>query len=124
MIVMLTQDLSKGFVSWKEMYFDNKDALEALGGRLIFAGPHKDDDNKMVVLIDFDSPEAMKAFATNEELKAKRVAAGAILESNVVTVMGDESFTSRQKKICNFLEKVWTDQFGLFCLLVNFKKFS
>ena len=94
MIVMLTQDLSKGFVSWKEMYFENKDALEALGGRLIFAGPHKDDDNKMVVLIDFDSPEAMKAFATNEELKAKRVAARAILESNVVTVMGDESFTS------------------------------
>jgi uncharacterized protein YciI len=94
MIVMLTQDLSKGFVSWKEMYFENKDALEALGGKLIFAGPHKDDDNKMVVLIDFDSPDAMKAFATNEELKAKRVAAGAILESNVVTVMGDESFTS------------------------------
>ena len=76
MIVMLTQDLSKGFVSWKEMYFENKDALEALGGRLIFAGPHKDDDNKMVVLIVFDSP------------------AGAILEPNVETVMGDESFTS------------------------------
>jgi uncharacterized protein YciI len=94
MIVMLTQDLSKGFVSWKEMYFENKEALEALGGKLIFAGPHKDDDNKMIVLIDFDSPEAMKAFATDEELKAKRVAAGAILESNVVTVMGDESFTS------------------------------
>jgi hypothetical protein len=48
----------------------------------------------MIVLIDFDSPEAMKAFATDEELKAKRVAAGAILESNVVTVMGDESFMS------------------------------
>jgi uncharacterized protein YciI len=94
MIVMLTQDLSKGFVSWKEMYFENKEALEALGGKLIFAGPHKDDDNKMIVLIDFDSPEAMKAFATDEELKAKRVAAGAILESNVVTVMGDESFMS------------------------------
>ncbi len=93
MIVMLTQDLSKGFVSWKEMYFENQAALEALGGKLIFAGPRKEDDNKMVVLIDFDSPEAMKAFATNEELKANRVAAGAILESNVVTVMGDESFT-------------------------------
>ena len=73
---------------------ENKEALEALGGKLIFAGPHKDDDNKMIVLIDFDSPEAMKAFATDEELKAKRVAAGAILESNVVTVMGDESFMS------------------------------
>ena len=58
MIVMLTQDLSKGFVSWKEMYFENKDALESLGGKLIFAGPHKEDDNKMVVLIDFDSPDS------------------------------------------------------------------
>ena len=47
----------------------------------------------MVILIDFDSPEAMKAFAGHEELKAKRAAAGAILESNVITVMGDESFT-------------------------------
>ena len=94
MIVMLTQDLSRGFASWKEMYFENQAELNALGAKLVFAGPHKDDDHKMMVLIDFDSPEAMKAFATNEELKAKRVASGAILESNVVTVMGDESFTS------------------------------
>ena len=39
---MLAQDLSKGFVSWKEMYFENKEALEALGGKLIFAGPQKE----------------------------------------------------------------------------------
>ncbi|MDG2298873.1 MAG: hypothetical protein P8L40_04560 [Planktomarina sp.] len=93
MIVMLTQDLSKGFAPWKEMYFENQAQLNELGARLVFAGPHKDDDNKMVVLIDFDSPEAMKAFAGHEELKAKRAAAGAILESNIITVMGDESFT-------------------------------
>ena len=93
MIVMLTQDLSKGFVSWKEMYFENKDTLEALGGRLIFAEPHKDDDNKMVVLIDFDSPEAVKTLL-QMRIKGKNMAAGAILGSNVVTVMGDESFTS------------------------------
>ena len=60
---------------------------------MVLAGPHKDDDNKMMVLIDFESPEAMKAFAGHEGLKAKRVAAGAILESNVITVMGDDSFT-------------------------------
>jgi hypothetical protein len=47
----------------------------------------------MMVLMEFDSPESMKAFAGHEELRAKRAAAGAILESNVVTVMGDESFT-------------------------------
>ena len=93
MIVMLTQDLSKGFAPWKEMYFENQNELNSLGAKLIFAGPHKDDNNKMMVLIDFESPEAMKAFAGHEGLKAKRVAAGAILESNILTIMGDESFT-------------------------------
>jgi hypothetical protein len=39
MIVMLTQDLSKGFVSWKEMYFENKEALEALGGKIDLCRP-------------------------------------------------------------------------------------
>ena len=93
MIVMLTQDLSKGFSPWKEMYLENQAELNALGAKLVFAGPHKDDNNKMMVLIDFESPEAMKAFAGHEGLKAKRIAAGAILESNVITIMGDESFT-------------------------------
>ena len=71
MIVMLTQDLSKGFAPWKEMYLENKDQLNSLGGKLIFAGPHKDDNNKMMVLMEFDSPESMKAFAGHEELRAK-----------------------------------------------------
>ena len=93
MIVMLTQDLARGFAPWKEMYLENQAELNALGAKLVFAGPHKEDDNKMMVLIDFESPEAMKAFAGHEGLKAKRVAAGAILESNVITVMGDDSFT-------------------------------
>jgi hypothetical protein len=39
MIVMLTQDLSKGFVSWKEMYFENKDALEGSRGQIDFCRP-------------------------------------------------------------------------------------
>ena len=59
--------------------FRIKDQLNSLGGKLIFAGPHKDDNNKMMVLMEFDSPESMKAFAGHEELRAKRAAAGAIL---------------------------------------------
>ena len=93
MIVMLTQDLARGFAPWKEMYLENQAELNALGAKLVFARPHKEDDNKMMVLIDFESPEAMKAFAGHEGLKAKREAAGAILESNVITVVGDDSFT-------------------------------
>ena len=61
--------------------------------RLIFAGTEKDDDSKLTVIIDFDSVEAMKAFGGHEELKAKRAAAGAILETTVITVMSEESFT-------------------------------
>ena len=59
----------------------------------IFAGSEKDNDNKMMVLIDFDSPEAMKAFGGHEGLKAKRAAAGALLETTEITVMSDQAFT-------------------------------
>ena len=47
----------------------------------------------MIVLIDFDSPEAMKAFGGHEGLKAKRAAAGALLETTTITIMSDEAFT-------------------------------
>ena len=93
MIVKLTQDLARGFLPWKKMFFENESELNALGARLIFAGSEKDDDNKMMVLIDFDSPEAMKAFSGHEGIKAKRAAAGALLETTTVTIMSDEAFT-------------------------------
>ena len=94
MFVKLTQKLERGFMPWKEMYNENEQALKELGGHLVFAGSEKDDDNTMHVIIKFDSPEAMKAFAGHEELKAKRAAAGAILETTVVTVLSSDSFTS------------------------------
>ena len=47
MILKLTQDLSRGFVPWKEMYFENIAKLELIGGKLIFAGSEANDDNKM-----------------------------------------------------------------------------
>ena len=62
MLVKLTQDLSRGFMPWKEMFQENEATLNALGGKLVFAGTEKDDDNKLTVIIDFESPEAMKAF--------------------------------------------------------------
>ena len=93
MIVKLTQDLARGFLPWKKMFFENESELNALGARLIFAGSEKDDDNKMMVLIDFDSPEAMKAFSGHEGIKAKRAAAGALLATTTVTIMSDEAFT-------------------------------
>ena len=92
MLVKLTQDLARGFAPWKEMFFENEAELNALGARLVFAGSEKDDDNKIMVIIDIDSPEAMKAFGGHEGLKAKRAAAGALLETTVITIMSDDAF--------------------------------
>lgn len=94
MIVKLTQKLERGFGPWKAMFFENEAALNEMGGTLIFAGSEKEDDNTMHVIMEFSSPDGLKAFASNEELKAKRAAAGAILESTVVTILSSESFTS------------------------------
>ena len=93
MIVRLTQDLSRGFQPWKDMFYENEATLNALGAKLVFAGTEKDDDNKLTVIIDFESLEALKAFGSHEELKAKRAAAGAILETTVITPMSEGSFT-------------------------------
>ena len=90
MMVKLTQDLARGFKPWKDMFLENEATLNALGAKLVFAGT--ENDNKLTVIIDFESPEAMKAFAGHEELKAKRAAAGAILETTVITPMSGESF--------------------------------
>ena len=76
------------------MFFENEAELNTLGARLIFAGSEKDNDNKIMVLIDFDSSETMKAFGGHEGLKAKRAAAGALLETTVITIISDEAFTT------------------------------
>ena len=93
MMVKLTQDLSRGFKPWKDMFHENEATLNALGAKLVLAGNEQEDDNKITVIIDFESPEAMKSFGGHEELKAKRAAAGAILETTVITPMSGESFT-------------------------------
>ena len=93
MIVKLTQKLARGFGPWKQMFFDNEAELNKIGGSLIFAGTDKDDDNMLTVILHFDSPESLKAFADHEDLKAKRKEAGALLETTVVTVMCSDAFT-------------------------------
>ena len=44
--------------------------------------------------MDFDTPEALKSFASDEELSKIREEAGAMLETSIVTMMSTESFTS------------------------------
>ena len=94
MIVKLNINLSKGFAPWKKMFFENEKRLNQHGGSLLFAGTEKEDDNKLTVIMKFDTPEGLNSFASDEDLKKTRAQAGALLETTIVTVMSSESFTN------------------------------
>ncbi|MDC3063677.1 hypothetical protein OA253_03585, partial [Alphaproteobacteria bacterium] len=61
--------------------------------KLVFAGTEKDNDNKLTVIMDFKTPEALQNFAGDEELTKIRAASGAKLETAIATVMSSDSFT-------------------------------
>ena len=80
-------DLAKGFGSWKEMFINNEHKLNAHGGKLVFAGTPNDNENKLTVIMDFVSPEALQNFAVDKELTKKRAVSGAKLKTAISTVM-------------------------------------
>ena len=86
-------DLERGFAPWKEMFTDNEYKLNEHGGKLVFAGTEKDNDNKLTVIMDFESPESLQNFADDEELTKIRAASGAKLETAIATIMSSDSFT-------------------------------
>lgn len=94
MLVKMEIELAKGFAPWKEMFIKNENRLNAHGGKLVFAGTPSDNDNKLTVIMDFESMESLKNFGGDEELTKTRVEAGALLETSVMTIMNDESFTT------------------------------
>ena len=91
MIVKLTQDLKNGFAPWKVMLNENGDKLKEHGLTCIFAGTGKDNDNKLIVIMDFATQEGMMGFKNDEELTQKRIAAGAMVETTVMTPMTGEA---------------------------------
>ena len=94
MLVKMEIELAKGFAPWKEMFIKNENRLNAHGGKLVFAGTPSDNDNKLTVIMDFESMESLKNFGGDEELTKTRVEAGALLETSVMTIMNNESFTT------------------------------
>ena len=94
MLVKMEIELAKGFAPWKEMFIKNEHRLNAHGGKLVFAGTPSDNDNKLTVIMDFESMESLKNFGGDKELTKTRVEAGALLETSVMTIMNNESFTT------------------------------
>ena len=68
--------------------------LQEHGMTCIFAATEKDNDNKLTVIIDFATPESMMGFKNDEELTQRRIEAGAIVETTVMTPMTSEAVTN------------------------------
>ena len=94
MLVKMEIDLAKGFEPWKEMFIKNEHRLNAHGGKLVFAGTPNDNENKLTVIMDFESMESLKNFGSDEELTKTRVEGGAMVETGVMTIMNEASFIS------------------------------
>jgi hypothetical protein len=88
---MLTQKLSKGFKSWKDMVHENRHKLESFKGKVLFAGSHAEDDNSMVVIMHYEDKEGLMAFKNDEELIKARQDAGALTETTQMTVMTNDA---------------------------------
>ena len=91
MYVMLTQKLSKGFRSWKDMAQANGHKLEGFKGKVLFAGSHAEDDNSMVVIMHYEDKEGLMAFKNDGELIKARQDAGALTETTQMTIMTDDA---------------------------------
>ena len=86
--------ITKGFDTWKTMVQANSEKMKKIGFSFLFAGTAQDDPTKLVVILRFDSMEALKSFGADEELTEQRREAGAVLESGVMTIMSDDFFTN------------------------------
>jgi heme-degrading monooxygenase HmoA len=94
MYVMLTQKLSKGFKSWKAMAEANAEKIKGFKGKVLYAGAHAEDDNSMVVIMHYESKDGLMAFKNDEELTKARQEAGALTETTVMTILGDDALTN------------------------------
>jgi len=91
MLIKLIQDLKNGFAPWKAMLHENGDKFKEHGVTCIFAGTEKDNENKLIAIVDFATQEGMMGFKNDEELTQKRIAAGAMVETTVMTPMTGEA---------------------------------
>ena len=87
----LSQKLTKGFTSWKEMVMESGDIMKEHGIKVIYAGPDKEDDNSMTAVLYFATTEAMQNFGKNEELLKLRDESGVLLDTVVVVPLSEDT---------------------------------
>ena len=97
MLMRLSQKLTKGFTSWKEMVMESGDIMKEHGIKVIYAGPDKEDDNSMTAVLYFTTTEAMQNFGKNEELLRRRAEAGVLLDTVVAVPLSEDTLLNFPK---------------------------
>ena len=86
--------ITKGFDTWKKMVFEQDHKLKEHGIKFLFAGTEKNNSNQLHAIMMFPSMEAIQAFGADEELTKKRIEAGAVIESGIMTPISDDFFSN------------------------------
>ena len=88
--------ITRDFQTWKKMVYSKNNKLGEHGIKLIFAGPQKQDPTKLHGIMQFPNMKAIQAFGTDDELTAKRIGTGAVIESGIMTPIAKNYFTNYQ----------------------------
>ena len=68
--------------------------MEEHGIKFLFAGTERENPDQLHIVMMFPNMEAIQAFRDDDELTEKRRAAGAVIESGVMTLISEDYFTN------------------------------
>ena len=89
MKIYLTVDITKGWDTWNEMAEElNSDMVSVGGMQFIYKGCEMD-EKKIHLIIEVESMEKAKEFSIRPDIVARRVEAGAVVESTVMIPLKD-----------------------------------
>ena len=83
-----TIELTKGWDSWNKMAEVMNPEMDSEGMKFIFKGCETD-EKKIHIIIEVESMEKAKEFSTRPDIVARRVEAGAVVESTVMIPLKD-----------------------------------
>ena len=86
--------ITKGFDTWKKLVYEQDGKLEEHGIKFLFTGTERENPDQLHIVMMFPNMEAIQAFRDDDELTEKRRAAGAVIESGVMTLISEDYFTN------------------------------
>ena len=82
-------NITKGWDTWNEMAEDlNSEMVSVAGMKFIYKGCDMD-ENKVHMILEFESMEKGGEWLTSPDILQKRIEAGAVVESTVVIPLKD-----------------------------------